>query len=282
MQFFNEKKFNAKNVVLCEPKTINIKGDDGKIIGSCQKIDIKGINENGTIGDYFIVTPEVFSFGINETVNPKKNLIDGHNISLCLWDKDKTKGIYSPNKEQSEFTTFLNLLGHHLSECVKELHTEKKLLPFYSKHKSIDAMINTTPFYWGKDIYEPIETGEYNDNGEKTYKNCPMLYVKLLENRRLNKVLTRFFDHNDNQIDFSEILNTRKNSNLLKVRCAIKIEKIFVSNTGIKLQMKVFETQCKIVNLIKKRLLLPKRQTEEEDEDYLLHETASIDSRGSF
>ena len=249
MTVINLKNFNLNDISLNEPKTEQIKNEEGKITGTYQRIQIK---------DLLIETPELISFGLKVSEN------DGvSTISFILWNKDKETGFYCPTKEQLEFTNNLSKLGEELKSRVIQFHEEKKLLPSLSKYKSIDHLINTCPFYWGKEKFEAEEV-----IGKKGYfYNCPTLYVKLIESKKTGKNYTRFSDYFGNEMDISEVGN-----NVMNCYAAISYDSIFVNGSIIKIQLKLKEVQIKHRNKTLQRIL-PIRQEqelliEETDDEY--------------
>ena len=259
IQLSSLENFDVKNIIVSEPKTDQIK-DDGKII-SYQRIGIQVKYPDGNKGDLILPTSELFSFGISESINSTTGLVDSKSLSLCLWNRDKNTGKYIPTKEQKLFTDTLYLIGQEIKNRLKILFEEKKLLPIFYKNKSssfsnIEGQIDCCPLYWGKNMFEEIETEGYVN----TYENGPTLYARLIESKKNNKILTHFTDFAGNEINdpFEKFNSTKKM--YCTVIAAIRVESIFISGAGkIKVQYKVYEAQCKSIESGVKRLL-PRRQ----------------------
>ena len=99
--------------------------------------------------------------------------------------------------------------------------------------------------YWKKD-----EKGRVVDN------SGPILSPKLIQSKKLNKVLTNFYNENGEEIEFNELVKKR-----CYVKGAIKIESIFIGK-DIYLQVKLYEAEVRLVDSGVKRLL--KRPTPRE------------------
>ena len=259
VQLSSLENFDVKNIIVSEPKTDQIK-EDGKLI-SFQRIGIQVKYPDGNKGDLIFPTSELFSFGISESVNSTTGLVESKSLSLCLWNRDKNTGKYIPTKEQKLFTDTLYLVGQEIKNRLKTLFEDKKLLPILYRNKStsfsnIEGQIDCCPLYWGKNMFDEIET----PGCPNTYENGPTLYGRLIESKKNNKILTHFTDFAGNEInDPFERFNSAKKM-YCTVIAAIRIESIFISGAGkIKVQYKVYEAQCKSIESGVKRLL-PRRQ----------------------
>ena len=79
----------------------------------------------------------------------------------------------------------------------------------------------------------------------------PILKLKLMLSEKeiyFNKIVSRFFDCNENRINPLDFLNKKSN-----VQCAIKIESFVICDNEIKLQLKLYE--CFIEKIQMKKLL---------------------------
>jgi hypothetical protein len=104
------------------------------------------------------------------------------------------------------------------------------------------------PLYWGKGSDKaPV----MSSNGQ--YDNSPTLYAKLIESKKTGKVISQFFDYDGNEIDALKMLKGA----YCNTRVAIKFESVFVG-AKISIQIKIYEAECKIIELGMKRLLTRK------------------------
>lgn len=222
-------------------KTTNMIFSDvqsGSIPNSQPAINYKRINistkySDGTSGDLIIPTEELFSFGVSENKNMETGKVTGHVMPLCLYNRD------GPTQEQKDFVTTFNGC---VEACRKYLLDNREEIEKYELEASDLKKLN--PLYYKKEKGKVVEgTG-------------PTLYAKLINSKKQGKILSMFFDYNGDDVDPLSLIGK-----YCYAKSAIKFESIFIGNK-ISLQIKLYETEVKIVETGMKRLLRrPKAQT---------------------
>ena len=86
------------------------------------------------------------------------------------------------------------------------------------------------------------------ENGEE----YPVLYVKLITNRKTNRIMTLFINEDTNEeIDPAELINKR-----CLLTAAVKIENMYVGD-NVSLQIKLYEVLVKFIDKKKKNYFKP-------------------------
>lgn len=213
-QLSDFKNFNTENLVFSKPEIGNIPG---------QKINFKRVRINtkyddGSIGDLIFSTPEkLHSFGLQESRDIATNKLNGYVLPLCLWNRN------GATDDEKLFTELFDKLSDH---CKQYLLEHKEEIEKYDLDASDLKKFN--PLFWKMEKGKPVDG------------RGPMLYVKVLLNKKNNKINTIFVDEETNkEIDPFSILNKPCN-----VTAAIKFESIFIGNK-ISLQVKLYEVVVK-------------------------------------
>ena len=100
------------------------------------------------------------------------------------------------------------------------------------------------------------------EKGKVVEGTGPMLYAKVLQNKKTDTITSLFYDENGRDIEPMSLLNKQ-----CYVKAAIKIEGIFIGSK-VSLQVKLHEAEIKLKDSGVKRLLrasLPFIQKEEEE-----------------
>lgn len=199
---------------------------------SYKRITISTKNEDGTVGDLIIPTSKLFSFGVSENVDMNTKKVNGYVMPLCLWNRD---GATSEEKEWCN--TFDNVVEH----CKSHLVSHREEIEQWELSKNDLKKLN--PLYYKRDKGKIVEgTG-------------PTLYAKLIVSKKQDKIVSMFFDFDGNSINPLDLLGK-----YCTAKSAIKIESIFIGNK-ISLQVKLYETEVKLMETGMKRLLArPKAQ----------------------
>ena len=193
-----------------------------------KRINIGTQNEDGTTGELILETiGSLFSFGISPCTDPKTNEVTGYSMGLCMWDKDNPS---SDEKEWSE--VFTNIV----ERCKDYLVENRDQISRFDLERGDLKKLN--PLYWKKD-----------EKGRIVESAGPILSPKLIQSKKLNKVLTNFYNENGEEIDFNELIKKR-----CYVKGAIKIESIFIGK-DIYLQVKLYEAEVRMIDSGVKRLL---------------------------
>ena len=213
--------FDFNSVIFYNPESIGHSDTND----SFQKIKIAVKNKDGSIGDLIFSTPSsLFSFGIQEIHNGQGQ-INGYIMPISLWKKRQ------PTEEETEFQNVIQTLIDLSKECVEHY---------------VDQKIDLKRF-------SPLSFRKTVDENNQEDSKAPLLYTKLIFNKRDQKITTIFIDeHTNTEISPLSILSKR-----CLVTGAIKIDSIFIGEK-ITLQVKLYEA---LINVIKKptRLLLSKK-----------------------
>jgi hypothetical protein len=209
-QLSNYQSFNTENLIFSKPEIGNIPG---------QKINFKRIriavrNPDNSIGDLILSTPDhLHSFGLQETRDPATNNLNGYVMPLCLWNRNGC------TENEKLFTETFNRITDY---CKEYLIEHKEEIEKYDLDMSDLKKFN--PLFW------KMERGKIVEG------RGPMLYCKVLHNKKQDKITTIFVDEESNQeIDPFTVLNKP-----CSVTAAVKFESIFIGNK-ISLQVKLYE-----------------------------------------
>ena len=217
------KKFDTKNLIFGKPR-------DGSIPNSTvvfKRIPIGVRNPDNTLGELVIPTTDnLYSFGLSPNTNMQTGKTDGYTLSLCLWNKD------APTDEQKvwveNFTKIIDSIKDYLIQ-----HRDD-----FEKYELETADLkNFNPLYYKK------------EKGKRVDGAGPVLYPKVLQNKKNDVITTPFCNERGEDIDPMILLNKA-----CKATAAIKIESIFIG-AKVSLQVKVYEAQVKMFDNTVKRLL---------------------------
>jgi len=219
-------QFKKENVIFSKPEINNITGQKM----SYKRIRISIKNQDNSIGDFIIASPEnLYSFGLQESKNIETNKLDGYILPICLWNKNDS------TQEEKDFSEFFNQISEY---CKQYLIDHKDDIEKYDLDYSDLKKFN--PLFW------KMEKGKIIEG------KGPMLYCKVIWNKKNNQINTLFIDEDTNtEIDPFTILNKP-----CLVNVAIKIESIFIGNK-ISLQIKLYEVIVKQIDNTRKGLLRP-------------------------
>ena len=147
-------------------------------------------------------------------------------MPLCLWTKD------GATQEEKDWSTTFDAI---VEKCKEHLLSVREEIEQYDLVMSDLKKFN--PLYLKKEKGKVVEgTG-------------PTLYAKLLVSKKLEKIVTMFFDFEGNPIDPLTLIGK-----YCYAKSAIKIESIFIGNK-ISLQVKLYESEVKLMETGMKRLL---------------------------
>ena len=225
-QLVSVNDYDVNRMIFSEPQSGSV--PDTPIV--YKRIAISTLNPDGSVGDLLLPTDELFSFGVSENIDPVSKKVNGHVLSLCLWDKT------NPTAEQKAWTTtFDNIVEH----------TKSHLLESKDEIEQYDLTSNDlkkfNPLYWKREKGKIVEgTG-------------PTLYSKLIASKKNNKIMSMFFTPDDQPVDPMTLLGK-----YCYVKAVIKIESIFIGSK-ITLQVKLYESTVRLVeNKMKSLLSRPK------------------------
>jgi hypothetical protein len=221
--------YDSKKMIFSEPQAGSIPNSIPEI--KYKRIIIQTRNDDGTIGDLIIPTSELFSFGVSENTNMETGKVNGYSMPLCLHNRDGASKI-----ETDWVDTFSNIV----EQCKDHLVENRDSIEQYDLAKSDLKKFN--PLYYKREKGKIVEgTG-------------PTLYAKLIVSKKLNKIVTMYFDYDGQSVNPLELLGKYCNA-----KAAVKIESIFIGNK-ISLQVKLYECEVKLMQTGMKRLKRPTAQ----------------------
>lgn len=194
------------------------------------RIPISTTNPDGSVGELVFQTEKLFSFGVSKNTDQNTGKVIGYTLPLCLWNKD------GASEDEKAFSS---VLEHIVEKCKDHLLLEPTKVEIKKFNLKRDALESIGSFmYW-----------KYGDDGKLVADKGPVLYPKLIESKKNNKIITGIFDQNGRDI---EPLSLEKK--FCWVKAAIKIESIYVGSK-ISLQVKVYEAEVSLVESGARRLL---------------------------
>jgi hypothetical protein len=214
--------YDVKRMVFSDP----IKGSIPNTTISYKRINISTLNKDGSVGDLILPTERLFSFGVSENVNPETKKVNGHVLSLCLFNRDGPT-----TAEKAWVDTFNNIAEH----CKKHLIKNKEEIEQYEL--AMNDLKKFNVLYYRREKGKIVEgTG-------------PTLYAKLIASKKHNKILSMFFNTDSEPLDPLTLLGK-----YCYVKAAIKVESIFVGNK-ISFQVKLYEAEVEMMDAGMKPLL---------------------------
>lgn len=209
------QNFNFNNVIYYKPETINLSDSDNVF----RKVKICVKNSDGSFGDLVFSAPKnLFSFGIQELKDGNGN-VSGYIMPISLWKKKE------PTDEENKFIEVLQKIIDLSKEQIE---------------KYIDDSVDTKRF-------SPLSYKKTENESDE--KKSPILYTKLIFNKKDQKISTLFIDENSNlEINPTNILNKK-----CYITGAIKIESIFLGDK-VTLQIKLYEAIVKVIKHSKRLL----------------------------
>lgn len=222
--------YDVKNIIYTKPK-------DGSIPNSAvtfKRIQIGTKNPDGSCGELILETERLFSFGLSPNINMNTGKTDGYTLALCMWNLD------NPSKKEKDFTDTFNKICEYTSEYILEHRDD---ICKYELEKADLKKFN--PLYLKK------------DKGKVVEGSSPMLYAKVLQNKKTDTITSIFYDEHGHDLDPMTLMNKQ-----CYVKAAIKIEGIFIGSK-VSLQVKLHEAEVKLKESGIKRLLRPSLPVQE-------------------
>jgi len=221
-QITSASGFNTDNIIYGKPR-------DGSIPNSSvsfKRVPISIRNSDGSYGDLIFETQRLFSFGLSENVNMTTGKVDGYTLSLCLCNMD------APTKEEKDFLDTFNKVCEHASDYILQHRDD---VGKYELEKADLKKFN--PIYLKR------------EKGKVVEGSSPVLYAKVLQNKKTDTITSIFYDENGRDIDPMSLMNKQ-----CYVKGAIKIEGIFIGSK-VSLQVKLHEAEVKLKESGVKRLM---------------------------
>jgi len=223
------------------------------------RIPISTLNKDGSLGELVFQTEELFSFGVSENKDQATGKVNGYTLPLCMWNKD------APTDNEKAFTQILEDVVEKCKDHLILDETKDEICKYTLERNDLKTLNSF--------IYRKKEKGKVIEGVG------PVLYPKLIESKKNNKIITSIFNDRGQEIDPMSLVGK-----YCWVKAAVKIESIYVG-AKISMQVKVYEAEVRLVETGAKRLLQrpkaeasltmnvtvesksPLAQNDEEDED---------------
>jgi hypothetical protein len=216
--------YNTTNVVYGKPRDGNIPGSSVTF----KRIQMGTRNPDGTLGELILSTSRLFSFGLSPSVNMTTGKTDGYTLAMCLTNMD------APTAEEKAFLDTFNKICDHAVDYILQHRDD---VGKYELEKADLKKFNP--------IYIKREKGKVVEG------SSPMLYAKVLQNKKMQTITSLFYDKYGRDIDPMSLMNKQ-----CYVKAAIKIEGIFIGSK-VSLQVKLHEAEVEMRESGVKRLLRP-------------------------
>ena len=217
-------------------------------------------NSDGSVSSLIVEMPECYSFGLSENIKQETGKLDGYTLPLCLQDQQ------NPTDEQRECVDKFNEIIEHIKKyCVDHRDEIEKY------ELELADLKKMNPIYYKK------EKGKIVDGAG------PVLYAKVLEDKKKGTIMTPFSDKAGNDVDPMTLLNKH-----CRAKAALKFECVYVG-AKVSVQIKIYEAQVTLRDGGMKRLLQKTTSTskvemdakEEDDDSSPAAAAASADDAGS-
>ena len=225
----NPKTYDVSNMRFANAVKTELKEEGGPSI-KFSRIPISSMNPDGSVGELVLETTELFSFGVSENKDKATKVVTGHTLPLCLWNKD------GPSEDEK---TLSDLILQIVEKCKDHIVT-----PEIKKSIGKASLVRESLLDLGNVLYF-----KKNEDGEVMPGVGPVLYPKLIESKKNNKILTPFADADGNDIDPKSLVGT-----MCFARTAIKIESLYIGSK-ISLQIKLYDAEIRLIESGVKRLL---------------------------
>jgi hypothetical protein len=223
-QLTSASGYDIKNMIFSDAQSGSIPNSLPAI--NYKRISISTRNEDGTVGELIIPTSKLFSFGVNENINKETGKVNGYVIPICLWDRE------GPSDEEKDFSDTFDRI---VESCKSHLISNREEIDQYELEMNDLKKFN--PLHWKR------------DKGKIVDGSGPTMYTKLIVSKKHNKIVSMFYNEDGDEVDPLSIIGK-----YCYTKAAIKIESIFIGNK-ISLQVKLYETEVKLVETGMKRMM---------------------------
>ena len=208
-------EFDADRLFFSEPYTIYPTDES---YTAYQKVYLQVGDHPDRLSDLILNTPpHLMSFGVQEKKDRRTGEVTGYQVPVILWNK---KGA---TEEEKQFTSALQVITE---KCKQHIHDN-----YNADAKKLNIL-----------------SWRSQENGE----DYPVLYVKLITNRKTNRIMTLFINEETNEeIDPMELINKR-----CLLTAALKIENMYVGD-NVSVQVKLYEVLVKFIDKKKKNFYRP-------------------------
>lgn len=222
--------YNVSNMLFGKPRDFSIPNSTGGAGVSFKRVQIGTRNPDGTTGELMLqTTNRLFSFGVSPNVNMTTGKTDGYTLALCLTNMD------SPSNDEKQWVDTFNKICDHAGDHILKNRDE---VGKYELERADLKKFNP--------IYLKKEKGKVVDGAS------PILYAKLLQDKKNKSIATIFYDKYGRSIDAMTLLSKQ----CYVISGLIKIEGIFIGSK-VSLQVKLYEAEIELKEQGIKRLLKP-------------------------
>jgi hypothetical protein len=197
--------------------------------GTTKRIPIGVKNPDGTTGEFVLETLDLYSFGLQQNMKYKTKEPDGsYSLVMCLYNKD------APTDEQKKWVETFN----DIVEYIKHYIIEQKA-SIGKPRLILSDLRDLNPIFLKKDP----------NTGEPAVGATPMLYIKVLQDKKTGHITTPFESKDGSDVDPLTLIGKHCN-----VRGAIKFESVHIGNS-ISIQVRLYNAEVQIKDNSIKRLL---------------------------
>lgn len=205
----------------------SLPGANGAPSVNYKRVPIGTRNVDGTTGDLVLQTLRLYSFGLSTNVSQTSGKIDGYTLPLCLTNRN------DPTPDELKWVDTFNKIVEHTKDHLVEKRED------YAQYTLERAELKKLNPIWYK-----TERGKIVDGA------APVLYAKLMMNKKTNSISTIFTNGtNDQDVDPLTLVNKP-----CYVEAAVRIESIYIG-AKISLQVKLQEVNVFLIDNTPRRLL---------------------------
>lgn len=226
--------YNINRVIFGNPVVGTVPSANPIMKLTYKRIPIMTKNIDGSVGELVFSTSELFSFGVSESkAFDDASKVNGYVMPLCLHNK---------NGATEDEKAFTNTFDAVIEKCKEYLLEQKDELELYDLTSADMKKMN--PIYYKK------------EKGKVVEGSTPTLYAKLILSKKQNKIITQFYNENDEPLDPLSLMGK-----YCYVKAAVKFESIFVG-AKLAVQVKLYEAEVKLLETGMKRLLPSRPKTD--------------------
>ena len=197
--------------------------------GTTKRIPIGVKNPDGTCGEFVLETLDLYSFGLQQNMKYKTKEPDGsYSVVMCLCNKD------SPTEEQQKWVETFNEIVEHIKHYIIE---QKAAIG--KPRLILSDLRDLNPIFLKKDP----------STGEPAVGATPMLYIKVLQDKKTGNITTPFETRDGTEVDPLTLIGKHCN-----IRGAVKFESVHIGNS-VSIQVRLYNAEVQVKDNSIKRLL---------------------------
>jgi len=222
-QLTQANSLDVKNIVFGKPK-------DGSIPNSTvafKRLPILYRYPDGSVGD-LVIPARGFSFGLSLKTDMQTGKTDGYTLPICLYNQN------DPSEEEKAWVVSFNKMVEHIKQHLVDNRDD---IGKYELEMNDLKNFTSSTLYYKK------------EKGKIVAGTGPILYPKVMQNKKSDLITTPFFNEKGEDIDPLTVLAKR-----CTATAAIKIESVFIGSK-VSLQIKLYEAEIKLLDTAPVRLL---------------------------